>query len=101
MQWSTDVDERRKLSPLSCGCQSVSVRKVELVAVSIVKFRRAKLLQDARLAKLSVEDIARAMATMAGPKALADYDAGVTGGYLMKAEALLELAIECAQERRD
>ena len=38
---------------------------------------------------------------MAGPKALADYDAGVTGGYLIKAEALLELAIECAQERRD
>jgi hypothetical protein len=23
-----------------------------------------------------------------------------TGGYLIKAEALLELAIECAQERR-
>jgi hypothetical protein len=33
-------------------------------------------------------------------KALADYDSGVTGGYLIKAEALLELAIECAQERR-
>ena len=68
--------------------------------MSIVKFRRAKLLQDARLAKLSVEDIARAMATMAGPKALADYDAGVTGGYLIKAESLLEFAIECAEERR-
>ena len=68
--------------------------------MSIVKFRRAKLLQDARLAKIEVEDIARAMATMAGPKALADYDAGVSGGYLAKAEALLELAIECAQERR-
>ena len=68
--------------------------------MSIVKFRRAKLLQGARLAKITVEDIARAMATMAGPKALADYDAGVTGGYLIKAEALLELAIECAEERR-
>ena len=68
--------------------------------MSIVKFRRAKLLQDARLAKISVEDISRAMATMAGPKALADYDSGVSGGYLVKAEALLELAIECAQERR-
>jgi hypothetical protein len=68
--------------------------------VSIVKFRRAKLLQDARLAKLSVEDIARALASLAGAKALSDYDAGVTGGYLIKAEALLELAIECAQERR-
>jgi hypothetical protein len=68
--------------------------------VSIVKFRRAKLLQDARLAKISVEDIARALASLAGAKALSDYDAGVTGGYLIKAEALLELAIECAQERR-
>jgi len=37
---------------------------------------------------------------MAGPKALADYDAGLTGGYLARAEALFELAIECAQERR-
>ena len=68
--------------------------------MSIVKFRRAKLLQDARLAKISVEDIARALASLAGAKALSDYDAGVTGGYLIKAEALLELAIECAQERR-
>jgi hypothetical protein len=25
---------------------------------------------------------------------------GLTGGYLIKAEALLELAIECAEERR-
>ena len=64
------------------------------------RFRRAKLLQDARLAKISVEDIARALASLAGAKALSDYDAGVTGGYLIKAEALLELAIECAQERR-
>ena len=68
--------------------------------MSIVKFRRAKLLQDARLAKISVEDVARALASLAGAKALSDYDAGVTGGYLIKAEALLELAIECAQERR-
>jgi hypothetical protein len=68
--------------------------------VSIVKFRRAKLLQDARLAKISVEDFARTLASLAGAKALSDYDAGVTGGYLIKAEALLELAIECAQERR-
>lgn len=75
-------------------------RSVEFVAVSIVKFRRAKLLQGARLAKIGVEDLARAMATMAGPKALADYDEGLTGGYFARAEALLELAIECAQERR-
>jgi hypothetical protein len=37
---------------------------------------------------------------MAGAKALSDYEAGLTGGYLNKAEALLELAIECAHERR-
>ncbi|HEV2716912.1 MAG TPA: hypothetical protein VGU64_16730 [Terriglobales bacterium] len=36
---------------------------------------------------------------MAGVKALSDYDAGLTGGYLNRAEALLELAIECAHER--
>lgn len=71
----------------------------EFVVVSIVKFKRAKLLQDARLAHIAVDDIARALASMAGAKALADYDSGVTGGYLIKAEALLELAIECAQER--
>ena len=68
--------------------------------MSIIKFRRAKLLQDARLAQIGVEDIARALATMAGSKALADYDSGLTGGYLVKAEALFELAIEYAQERR-
>jgi hypothetical protein len=36
---------------------------------------------------------------MAGVKALSDYNAGLTGGYLNKAEALLELAIECAHKR--
>ncbi len=35
---------------------------------------------------------------MAGVKALSDYDGGLAGGYPNKAEALLELAIECAQE---
>jgi len=67
--------------------------------VSIVQLRRAKLLQDAKLSSVTVPDIARALANMAGVKALSDYDAGLTGGYLNKAEALLELAIECAQER--
>jgi hypothetical protein len=38
---------------------------------------------------------------MAGVKALSDYDAGLTGGYLTKAETLLELAIECAHERHN
>ena len=48
---------------------------------------------------VTVPDIARALASMAGVKALSDYNAGLTGGYLNKAEALLELAIECAHER--
>ena len=33
-------------------------------------------------------------------QALSDFDAGSTGKYLGIAEALLELAIDCAQERR-
>jgi len=37
---------------------------------------------------------------MAGVKAVSDFDAGLTTGYLNKAEALLELATEFAQERR-
>jgi hypothetical protein len=68
--------------------------------VSIVDFKRAKLLQDAKLSGVTVNDIARALACMAGVKAVSDFDAGSTGGYLNKAEALLELAIEFAQERR-
>jgi hypothetical protein len=68
--------------------------------VSIVEFKRAKLLQDARLSGIAVKDIARALAAMAGVQALEDFDAGLTAGYLSKAEALLELAIEFAQERR-
>jgi hypothetical protein len=68
--------------------------------VSIVEFRRAKLLQEARLSGVTINDIARALATVAGVRAVADFDAGLTGDYLSKAEALLELAIEFAQERR-
>jgi len=68
--------------------------------MSIVEFKRAKLLQDARLSGINVEDIARALATIAGVNAVSDFDAGLTAGYLAKAEALLELAIEFAQERR-
>ena len=73
---------------------------VGLSFVSIVQFRRAKLLQDAKLSRVTVPDIARALAIMAGVKALSDYDAGLTGVYLSRAEALLELAIECAHERQ-
>jgi hypothetical protein len=40
------------------------------------------------------------MANMDGVKALSDYDAGFTGAYVNKVEALLDLAIECALERR-
>ena len=68
--------------------------------MSIVDFKRAKLLQDAKLSGITVRDIARALATMAGVKALSDFDAGLTSGYLDKAETMLELAIEFAQERR-
>ena len=67
--------------------------------MSIIQFRRAKLLQDAKLSGVTVPDIARALASMAGVKALSGYDAGLTGTYLDKAEALLDLAIECALER--
>lgn len=67
--------------------------------MSVVEFRRAKLLQDARLSGLVVRDIARALAAMTSVKALADFDAGFTGEYLRQAEALLELAIEFARER--
>jgi hypothetical protein len=71
-----------------------------LFPVSIVEFKRAKLLQDAKLSGITVTDIARALATMAGAKAISDFDAGLTGAYLNRAESLLELAIEFAQERR-
>ena len=67
--------------------------------MSIIQFRRTKLLQDAKLSGVTVPDIARALASMAGVKALSDYDAGLTGTCLEKAEALLDLAIECALER--
>ena len=68
--------------------------------MSIVEFKRAKLLQDAKLSGTTVKDIARALATMAGAKAVSDFDAGLTSDYLNKAQALLELATEFAQERR-
>jgi len=70
------------------------------LTVSIVDFKRAKLLQDAKLSGVSVNDIARALASIVGVKAVSDFDAGVTTGYLRRAEELLELAIEFAQERR-
>lgn len=68
--------------------------------MSIVDFKRAKLLQDAKLSGVSVNDVARALAAMVSVKAVSDFDAGVTTGYLRRAEELLELAIEFAQERR-
>ena len=68
--------------------------------MSIVEFKRAKLLQDVRLSGITVEDIARALATIAGVKAVSDFDAGLTADYLRRAEELLGLAIEFAQERR-
>jgi hypothetical protein len=71
-----------------------------LFAVSIVEFNRAKLLQDAKLSGITINDIARALATMAGVKAASDFEAGLTISSLSKAETLLQLAIEFAQERR-
>ena len=68
--------------------------------MSIIQFRRAKLLQDAKLSGVTVADIARAMAKMDGAQALSRFDEGFTSAHLNKAEALLDLAIECALERR-
>ena len=68
--------------------------------MSIIQFRRAKLLQDAKLSGVTVADIARAMANMDGVQALSQFDEGFTSAYLNKAEALLNLAIECALKRR-
>ena len=68
--------------------------------MSIVEFKRAKLLQDAKLSGITVKDIARALATMDGVKTVSDFDAGLTSTYIAIAEALLELATEFAQERR-
>ena len=68
--------------------------------MSIIQFRRAKFLQDAKLSGVTVADIARAIAKMDGVQALSRFDAGFTSAaYLNKAEALLDLAIECALER--
>jgi hypothetical protein len=79
--------------------QDVIIAEMGLT-VSIVDFKRAKLLQDAKLSGVTIYDIARALASMVGVKAISEFDAGVTAGYLQKAEALLELAVEFAQERR-
>ena len=48
--------------------------------VLAVPLSMAKLLQDAKLSGVTVADIARALATMAGSKALSEYDDGLTGG---------------------
>jgi hypothetical protein len=55
-----------------------------LFAVSIVEFKRAKLLQEAKLSGITIKDIARALATMADVKAVSEFDAGLTSGYLDK-----------------
>jgi hypothetical protein len=49
---------------------------------------------------ITISDIARALAHMDGIQALSDFDAGSTSKYLSIAEALLELAIDCAKERQ-
>jgi hypothetical protein len=79
--------------------QDVIIAEMGLT-VSIVDFNRAKLMQDARVSGITINDIARALASLVGVKAISEFDAGVTAGYLRKAEELLELAIEFAEERR-
>ncbi len=61
--------------------------------MSIIQFRRAKLLQDAKLSGVTVADIARAMANMEGVHALSRFDDGFTSAHLDKAEALLDLPL--------
>ena len=85
---------------MACAQQDVIIVEMLGLTVSIVDFKRAKLLQDAKLSGVTVNDIARGLATMVGVKAVSDFDAGLTAGYLKKAEALLELAVEFARERR-
>jgi hypothetical protein len=68
-----------------------------LFVVSIVEFNRAKLLQEAKLSGITVRDIARALAGWRQGRI--GFRCGLTSGYLDKAEVLLELAIEFAQER--
>jgi hypothetical protein len=84
----------------ACAQQDVIIVEMLGSTVSIVDFKRAKLLQDAKLSGVTVNDIARGLATMVGVKAVSDFDAGLTAGYLKEAEALLELAVEFARERR-
>jgi hypothetical protein len=88
------------LRAVACAQQDVIIVEMLGLTVSIVDFKRAKLLQDAKLSGVTVNDIARGLATMVGVKAVSDFDAGLTAGYLKKAEALLELAVEFARERR-
>jgi hypothetical protein len=88
------------LRAVACAQQDVIIVEMLGLTVSIVDFKRAKLLQDAKFSGVTVNDIARAWATMTGVKAASDFDAGLTAGYFNKAETLLELAVEFAQERR-
>ena len=69
--------------------------------MSIIQFRHAKLLQNARMSGITISDIARALAHMDGIQPLSDFDAGSTSMYLSIAEALLELAIDCAKEQQN
>ena len=52
--------------------------------MSIIQFRRAKLLQDAKLSGVTVRDIARALATMDGVQSLSRFDEGFTSDHLKR-----------------
>jgi hypothetical protein len=68
--------------------------------VDLVDFKHAKILQDAGLAGVALEDIARSLASLSGGSALRDFDAGMTGAYLCRAEVLLQQATQYANDRR-
>ena len=68
-------------------------------AVKTARFNGLLFSPGNGLSFLLTRRIARALATMAGAKAVSDFDAGFTRTYLDKAEATLELATEFAQER--
>ena len=76
--------------------------------MSTINFRHAKLLQDCRKLGVTVEDLARAWASMDGKqdrfdagvdKTVLEDDDGTYHGYLEETEELIRRAISYAQDR--
>jgi hypothetical protein len=63
----------------------------------IASYQHGKLVRDAQLAGVTVADLAKALAYQDGK--LADYDAGETYGFTVRAEELLGVAIQYAEQR--